>query len=96
MNRSFDLVRSAVRREFTEWPTVSLTLQQACRYWGIEPTICAPLLEELVEDGFLVRRVDGRFTRAQSSRTPVKATLRSAEAHRPHDGAVHPSRRMSS
>lgn len=96
MNRSFDLVRSAVRREFTEWPTVSLTLQQACRYWGIEPTICAPLLEELVEEGFLVRRVDGRFTRAQSGRTPVKATLRSTEAYRPHDGTVQPSRRMSS
>jgi hypothetical protein len=95
MNRSFDLVRSAVRREFTEWPTVSLTLQQACRYWGIEPTICAPLLEELVEEGLLVRRVDGRFTRAQSGRTPVKATLRSTEAHGPHDGTVHPSRMSS-
>ena len=54
MSRSFDVVRSAVRREFTEWPTVSLTLQQACRYWGIEPTVCAPLLEGLVAEGFLV------------------------------------------
>lgn len=95
MSRSFDLVRSAVRREFTEWPTVSLTLQQACRYWGIEQTVCAPLLEELVAEGFLVRRVDGRFSRAQSGRTPVKAKLNSTEAHRPHDGTVHSLRRIS-
>ena len=93
MSRSFDVVRSAVRREFTEWPTVSLTLQQACRYWGIEPTVCAPLLEELVAEGFLVRRADGRFSRVPRGRAPMQATLHQG-APAP-DGAVHPLRRIS-
>jgi hypothetical protein len=93
MSRSVDVMRSAVRREFTEWPTVSLTLQQACRYWGIEPTVCAPLLEELVAEGFLVCRVDGRFSRAQRGRAPMRATLHQGAPA--HDGAVHPLRRIS-
>jgi hypothetical protein len=73
MSHPFDLVRAAVCREFTEWPTVSLTMPQACRYWGIEPTVCAPVLEDLVHEGFLVRRLDGRFSRAHSGRPPVQA-----------------------
>jgi hypothetical protein len=88
MNPSFDVLRCAVQREFTEWPTVSLTLPQACRYWGIESSVCARILDELVEQGFLVRRVDGRFARLAIRRSPAQTQLDSTDAHRMHEARV--------
>jgi hypothetical protein len=95
MNGPVDLVRCAVQREFTEWPTVSLTLAQACRYWGVESSICARVLEELVEEGFLVRRADGRFARIPIRRSPAQARLHSTDAHRSHDGPANASGRIA-
>ena len=94
MKGPLDVVRCAVQREFTEWPTVSLTLAQACRYWGIESSTCARVLDELVEEGFLVRRVDGRFARLAIRRSPAKAQLDSTDPHRVHEARATASARM--
>jgi hypothetical protein len=95
MDRPFDVVRCAVQREFTEWPTVSLTLPQACRYWDIESSICARILDELVEEGFLVRRADGRFARLPIQRSPPQPRLHSTDVHRVHEASATGSARMA-
>jgi hypothetical protein len=52
-----------IRREYEEMPGLHLTLQQACRLWGLGPDMCAALLEALVQEGFLVRTRRGAFAR---------------------------------
>lgn len=52
-----------IQREYEEMPGLHLTLQQACRLWGLGPEVCAALLEALVLEGFLVRTRRGAFAR---------------------------------
>lgn len=52
-----------IRREYEEMPGLHLTLQQACRLFGLGPDMCATLLEALVQEGFLVRTRRGAFAR---------------------------------
>lgn len=47
-----DLCRR-VRAEFREMPGLKLTLSQACRLFGIEPTRCERVLGALVHAGHL-------------------------------------------
>jgi hypothetical protein len=55
-----------IRSEFEEMPCLRLTLPQASRFWNVDSETCRAVLEQLVEDGFLVL---GRFgyMRPQSS-----------------------------
>jgi len=53
-----------IRREFEEMPGLHVTLQQACRLWGLGPELCAALLDALVQEGFLFRTERGAFARA--------------------------------
>lgn len=52
-----------IRREYEEMPGLHLTLQQACRLWGLGPDMCTVLLDALVQEGFLVRTRRGAFAR---------------------------------
>ena len=52
-----------IRREYEEMPGMHLTLQQACRLWGLGPDLCTALLNALVREGFLVQTRRGAFVR---------------------------------
>jgi DNA-binding IclR family transcriptional regulator len=61
--RSREQQLATVVREFDELGGLALTAPQAARLFGLEPTVCARLLTELVEGGFLRRREDGQYAR---------------------------------
>jgi hypothetical protein len=48
-------VRERVRAEYNEMPGLCLNLAQAARFWQIDPRSCERVLEELVQDGYLVK-----------------------------------------
>ena len=55
-----------VREEYREMPSLSLTPSQATRLFGIEPSVCAALLDALVDEDFLTRTADGLFVRSST------------------------------
>jgi Fic family protein len=59
---TLDRAMAAVRREFAELPGLSLTLEQAERLWGLDPSTCRAVLGRLVDRGEL-RESDGHFLR---------------------------------
>ncbi len=71
--RHDDIVRR-VQGEFLEMPGLRLTEPQARRLWALEPSLCAAVLAELVDNGFLLRTRDGAFVRVDSA-SPLKASL---------------------
>lgn len=50
-----------VRGEFMEMPGLQLNLPQAQRFWGLEATHCAAILNALVDAGFLTRTRNQAF-----------------------------------
>lgn len=52
-----------IRREYEEMPGLHLTVQQACRLWGLGPDLCIALLNALVREGFLAQTRRGAFVR---------------------------------
>lgn len=55
-----------IRGEFIEMPGLRLTLPQAARLWGLEPSACRDLVDGLVRSAFLrwtpngaIARIDG-------------------------------------
>ena len=54
--------------EYREMPGLNLRRDQARRLGDLDDTICAELLDALVESRFLQRRDDGRYVRAGSGR----------------------------
>ena len=61
-NPAVDALRR-IRGEYLEMPGLRLTCAQAQRLWGLEPPICATLLQSLVEEKFLYRADNGMFAR---------------------------------
>ena len=55
-----DLLVRRVRHEFEELPGLSLTPDQAARLFALRREVCHRIFEELVRDGTLRRRWDGR------------------------------------
>ena len=47
--------------EFLEMPGLRLSIQQAARLFNLPPNVCARLLAELIEGGFLRVTVDGQY-----------------------------------
>jgi hypothetical protein len=68
-------VLERVRAEYREMPGLKVTPSQARRLFGVEPSMCAALLDALTNEHFLVRTADGQFV--QSGRGP-KRELREA------------------
>ena len=60
-----DLIRR-VRGEYLEMPGLSLTLSQAQRLWGLDPTLCGAVLDALVATRFLTRTHRGHYVRTDS------------------------------
>jgi hypothetical protein len=56
-------VANRVRSEFLEMPGLRLTVRQAARLWGLEPSACEDVIEVLVESAFLRRTPGGMVTR---------------------------------
>jgi hypothetical protein len=67
-----------LRAEFLEMPGLRLTVAQAQRLCGVEPTMCQAILDALVDAKVLYRGSDGYYARlnAESPRPhPAKANL---------------------
>ena len=61
-----------IRGEFNEMPGLCLTVAQARRLWDVDATTCAGALDDLLREGFLRRRDDGSFVRAQDATREIK------------------------
>ena len=59
-----DALRSRVCAEFIEMPGLQLTFDQATRLWGLEPSVCRQVIDDLVSCGFLRRTASGSVMRA--------------------------------
>ncbi|MQA29812.1 MAG: hypothetical protein GEU82_08235 [Luteitalea sp.] len=57
-----------IRAEYLEMPGMRLTLQQVQRLSGFDTSICAPVLDSLVQARFLDVGSDGSYARATASR----------------------------
>ena len=53
-----------IRDEFYELPAMHVTFEQAVRLWSVDPHVCRAALDRLVQAGFLIRDVSGRYQRA--------------------------------
>ena len=54
-----------IRAEYLEMPGLCLTRKQMRRLWLLDDAACEAVIDELVASGFLRRRADGAFVRAQ-------------------------------
>lgn len=54
-------------REYLEMPGLRLTLEQACRLWGVDEPTGATLLQDLV-DAAVLRQIGPYYIRADLSR----------------------------
>ena len=61
--RALDAIVAVVRREYHELPGLILTVEQARRLWGLDPTTCRAVLRRLVDTGELTETQGGGFTR---------------------------------
>lgn len=78
-----DLLRR-IRGEFLEMPGLRLTSAQAQRLWGLEVQTCATLLAALVDEEFLVRGSDDRYTRLGEGAIPQRRfRMTKADLNRP-------------
>lgn len=58
---------TAVRREYDEMPGLALTVDQARRLWALEPRMCATVLTQLVESGYLCQTGTGQYARPSAA-----------------------------
>jgi hypothetical protein len=74
------LVLERVRAEYLEMPGMKLTADQVQRFCGVESAACKPILDALVQTGFLslrhdgtyVRQTDGELSLPRSRKAPLK------------------------
>ena len=64
-----------IKSEYREMPGLSLTVEQACRLWNIDRTVCEETMAALVTDGSLVRTAGGHFVALPMPRAQAKAGL---------------------
>ena len=57
------MIAERIRGEFREMPGLVLTAAQACQLWSLDASTCRTALTQLVEAGFLCRRVDDTYGR---------------------------------
>jgi len=63
----FAEVLQRVRAEYREMPGLRLTPSQAIRLFGIEPLVCADVLNALVNEHFLSRTAGGLFIQSRTN-----------------------------
>jgi hypothetical protein len=75
----YNALMTRIRGEYLEMPGLRLTLDQAMRLFGVERTLCKPVLDALVEAKFLCVRPGGAYARVIDGdvgrRHPAKADL---------------------
>ena len=71
---SLAAIETRIRGEFNEMPGLCLTPAQARRLWDVDASTCAGALDDLLREGFLLRRSDGSFVRAQGATKDVRKT----------------------
>lgn len=62
-----DEILERIRGEYREMPGLQLSLTQACRLWGLDPSACEALLSALVAEGFLACRRNRAYARLDRS-----------------------------
>ena len=60
-----------IRLEYAEMPGLQLTFSQAQRLWHLSDELCDRVLNMLISQAFLVRTLDGRYTRPNSEQRAV-------------------------
>jgi len=60
-----DLLLHRIKSEYREMPGMQLTGLQAARLLGIDPVICAVLLDRLIAAGYLRCHARGRYGLAE-------------------------------
>jgi len=81
MQRALDRIRG----EFLEMPGLRLTIEQAHRLCGVDQKLCAAVLDELVQEQFLILKSDGRYARVTDGAPrarQAKAETRGTHARR--------------
>jgi hypothetical protein len=61
-------LRSRFHYEYQELPGMSLTSEQAARLFGLPADMCRRVLDELVQDGSLSRKLEGQYVAAPAER----------------------------
>jgi hypothetical protein len=69
MRTTHDIIQR-VRAEYIEMPGLQLTAEQLQRLCGIERTVCALVLQSLLDERFLWRKSDGQYARLTDGRGP--------------------------
>ena len=62
--REFEALVRRVRSEFNEMPGLRLTRHHACRLLGLEPSLCAAVIDSLLQCDFLRDTPGGQLIRA--------------------------------
>jgi phage FluMu protein Com len=73
-----------IRAEFTEMPGLKLTIQQACRLWNLQETVCRDALGQLASEGFLFHTPSGAFVGMPSAMKMLKAESLPRPSRCPH------------
>jgi hypothetical protein len=60
-----DVIVRRIVAEFDDMPGLTLTLNQASRFLGIDCSACARILQQLTLDGTLRRTPQGMYVRAE-------------------------------
>ena len=61
-----ELLALRIRAVYTERPDLTAKFPDVCAVMGADETTCAAALDILVLEGFLIRRPDGTFVRADA------------------------------
>ena len=65
-----ELLALRIRAVYTERPELNADFREVCAVMGADETTCAAALDILVLEGFLTRRPDGTFVRADTEVDP--------------------------
>ncbi len=77
---SIERTLERLRVEFLEMPGLRLTVNQAQRFCGVDPTICKAVLDALVDARFLCVRPDGAYRRVSEGQLR-RPTVAGTAAH---------------
>jgi hypothetical protein len=69
-----EALAARIRSEYREMPGLQLTFAQARVLWHMDAPICNAVLQRLIDEGFLIGTLDGRFIAASTERIPVRRT----------------------
>jgi hypothetical protein len=68
MTASNESLRTRVLGEYRELPGLSLTAEEASRLWRVDAFRCEQVLEELVRQGILHKRMNGAYVATSLTR----------------------------